>query len=357
MRTRLLVDSAEFWSDLKSALARAQRRTLVQTFTFEADRAGAALGRALRRSGAGDRRLLVDGYSRLVHSDRVIAGPAWFAPPFRREVFHTRGWSRRLRAAGVGVRFSNPLGPAPTRLVRRNHKKLLVVDDTVYVGGINFSDHNFAWHDMMLRFDSRDLADRLAGDFDASWEGRPEPMNEVIGPLRVVSLNGRGNPRGFEPVLTALDAATRSIDVQSAYLSPPFTRHLLDAAGRGVEVTILTPAHNNKANLAHHIVESCRGHRVRVLHQQGMSHLKAMVIDGELLVAGSSNFDAMSYHILEELIVLSRDPAIVEEYRRRVWTPDCAASAPPRHRRGLRSRWGDLAVRAGARVAGLIARR
>lgn len=357
MDSRLLVDAPEFWASLRSDLARARRRAFIQTFTFEGDRVGAALGRALRLCEARDRRLLVDGYSLLVHNDRVIVGPAWARRRFRREVFHTHAWVARLRGRGVGVRFSNPVGPAPTRLVRRNHKKLVVVDDAVYLGGINFSEHNFAWHDMMIRLESPDLADRLAQDFDASWQGRPTTMDEVIGPVRLISLNGRGNARGFDPVVAAIASATRSIDVQSAYLSPPFTRHLVEAAGRGVAVSVLTPADNNKANLGHHIVESASGHPVRVLHQSGMSHLKAMVIDGELLIAGSSNFDAMSYHILEELIVVSSEPRIVDEYRRRVWAPDCAASRAPRGSRGLRSRLGDLAVRAGARVARLLARR
>lgn len=356
MDVRLLVDAPEFWAALQDDLRGARTRALVQTFTFEGDRVGAALGRALRRCGARDRRLLVDGYSLLYHSDRLIPGPAWLDRTLRREVFHTHAWVDRLRTEGVGVRFGNPVGPWPVRLVRRNHKKLLVIDDAVYVGGINFSEHNFDWHDMMLRVECRELADCLTGDFDASWRGLPRPMDRRVGHLRVLSLNGRGNPAGFSPVLGALEAARRSVDVQSAYLSHPFTHHLARAAARGVRVRILTPAHNNKGNLARHILEAAGRHGLEVWRHTGMSHLKAMVIDDELLVAGSSNFDFMSYHILEELVVLTRDPATVSAYRERVWEPDRAAARPPSEPLGLGTRLGHTAVRAGAGLAALLAR-
>ncbi len=56
-----------------------------------------------------------------------------------------------LLVVGVGVRFGNPLGPSPSNVVRRNHNKTAVFDDPIaYPGGINFSGHNFARHDMMF---------------------------------------------------------------------------------------------------------------------------------------------------------------------------------------------------------------
>ena len=121
MNVELLVDAPEFWARLQDDLRRAERSAYIQTFTFEGDRVGVALGRALERSPADDRRLLVDSYSLLYHSDRIIPGPAWLDRRFRREVMLTHRWVRRLRDGGAGVRFGNPLGPWPLKLVRRNH--------------------------------------------------------------------------------------------------------------------------------------------------------------------------------------------------------------------------------------------
>lgn len=53
------------------------------------------------------------------------------------------------------MRYPNPLGFLLWNYPPRNHKKIVVIDNTVYVGGLNFSDHNFSWHDMMVRFHSK----------------------------------------------------------------------------------------------------------------------------------------------------------------------------------------------------------
>jgi len=353
----LLVGAREFWARLQDDLASAKRSAYIQTFTFEGDRVGIGLARALRASPAVDRRLLVDGYSLLYHSDRLIPGPAWLDRRLRREVMLTHRWVERLRDSGVGVRFSNPLGPSPTRLVRRNHKKIAVFDGRVaYLGGINFSDHNFAWHDMMFRVESSELAELLEDDFRASWHGEPAAADSMVGPLRIISLNGRGNARRLQPVLDAVDGARHGINVVSAYLSHPFTRHLAEAKARGVAVRVLTPSENNKSNLARHVLHAGARAGFEVLrYSGGMSHMKAMLIDGEVLIVGSSNFDFMSYHILEESVVLTRDRGMIDAFVRRIWTPDSArALCKPAHS-SLGTRLGHFAVRLGALAASALA--
>lgn len=357
MNVELLVGAREFWARLQEDLAAARLSARIQTFTFEGDRAGTRLARALQASRAGDRRLLVDAYSLLYHSDRLIPGPAWLDRTLRREVMLTHRWLDRLRTAGVGVRFSNPLGPWPTRLARRNHKKIAVFDGRIaYLGGINFSDHNFAWHDMMFRVESAELAALLEADFDASWRGTPASRDAVVGPLRILSLNGRGNARRLQPVLDAVDGARHAVDVVSAYLSHPFTRHLARARERGVSVRVLTPSRNNKSNLARHVIEAGARAGFQVLrYAGGMSHMKAMLIDGELLVAGSSNFDFMSYHILEESVVITRDAGMIDAFVRRIWEPDSAQAIRTPARSTLGTRLGDAAVRLGALAARTLA--
>lgn len=357
MKIELLLDAGEFWARLREDLAAARQRAWIQTFTFEGDRAGVALGRALRASTASDRRLLIDRYSLIYHSDRVIPGPAWLDRGFRREVFLTHRWVSRLRDEGVGVRFSNPLGPSPIRLVRRNHKKIAVFDDGVaYIGGVNFSDHNFAWHDMMLRVECEELAAVLREDFEASWAGRPAAVDCDVGPLRVISLNGRCNQLGIQPVIDVMDAARATIDIVSAYLSHPFTEHLARARRRGVRVRVLTPSKNNKANLARHILEAAHRSGFEIYrYRGGMSHMKAMLVDGEVMVAGSTNFDFMSYHILEELVVITRDRGIINDFTQRVWLPDVTGLSPAVVRSSLGTRLGHTVVRLGAAVADTLA--
>lgn len=357
-KIELLVGSDAFFSRLQSDIGQARSSVFVQTFTFEGDRVGWALTDALDRSGAADRRLLVDRYSLLYHSDRWIHGPAWFDPSLRREVQGTREAVARLREGGAHVRFANPLGPSPVRLIRRNHKKLASIDDRIaYVGGINFSDHNFAWHDMMIRIECPEVGLLLADDFRRTWDGRPCAFDHSVGPFRFLSLDGRGNDRGFRPVVRAIDDARTSIDVVSAYLSAPFTGFLGRAARRGVRVRVLSPSENNKPNLSRHLARAADRFGLEILrYSGGMSHLKAMVIDDELLIAGSTNFDFMSYTVLEEYVLLTRATPLVEAFRNEVWQRETERASVAGEAGGPGSWWGDLAVRSGARVASLLAR-
>jgi len=358
MKIELLVGAEEFWPRMRDDLHRATDSAYIQTFSFEGDRVGTRLARALERARARDRRLLVDSYSLLYHSDRLIPGPAWLDRSLRQEVARTHRWIRRLRAGGTSVRFGNPLGPSPIRLIRRSHKKVVAFDDqVVYLGGINFSEHNFAWHDMMLRVESPGFAALASADFRASWEGRPVSFDRTVGPLRMISMNGSGNRAAFRPLVDAIDAARSSIDVVSAYLSHPFTEHLARARERGVRVRVLMPGRNNKSNLARHILERAfRGGFEVLRYPRGMSHMKAMKIDDELLVVGSSNFDLMSYHILEEHVLMTRDPDLVEAFDQRVWKPDTEDACVDPVRSSVGTRLGDLAVRMGATVAAMLAR-
>jgi cardiolipin synthase A/B len=357
MKIELLLDADEFWTRLDGDLRTASGKAYIQTFTFEGDRVGIRLARALRQCRAADRRLLVDRYSLIYHSDRIIPGPAWLDRSFRREVFLTHRCVRRLESEGVGVRFSNRLGPNPAQLVRRNHKKIAVFDGRVaYLGGINFSDHNFAWHDMMFRVESDDLAAVLDEDFLATWSGQPRALDREIGPLRLISLNGCSNERGIRPVLDVVAGARRSIDVVSAYLSHPFTAHLAAARRRGVRVRVLTPSRNNKANLARHILEEASRSGFEIYrYAGGMSHMKAMLVDDEILIAGSSNFDFMSYHILEELVVITGDRGMIDAFTGRVWQPDLAGTRAMSVRSSVGTRLGHAAVRLSAAVAGSMA--
>jgi cardiolipin synthase len=262
----------------------------------------------------------------------------------------------RLKRGGASVRFCNPLGPSPIKLIRRNHKKIAVVDDRiVYLGGINFSDHNFAWHDMMLRVEDRDLASLIARDFGATWEGKSRSTDCSVGPLRLISLNGRSNAKRVGPILDSISSAQRSIDVVSAYLSHPFTHHLAEARRRGVRIRVLTPGKNNYPNLARHILQTAYEHDFEVYRYQGMSHLKAMLIDEELLITGSCNFDLMSYHLQEELIVMTRDRSLGNGFVERVWAPDFAVADRTLGRPTLGTLWGNGIVRLTAGLVGLMA--
>lgn len=331
-RAEVLVDSESVWAAVRADLAAAREYAFIQTYSFEGDWVGTALADALLDAGAPDRRLLVDSYTRANQNDRWIALPGTlFDPAFRAEVRNTGRLVRRLRTEGVGVRFGRPFGILGQRFLNRDHKKLILFDDRVsYIGGINFSEHNFEWHDLMVRLEDADVARFLRRDFESSWEGRSEYARaSFAGPeLDIHLLPGEGNRAAYRDLLELIEGAERTIDVISPYLSPPFTDHLAAAAARGVRVRIVTPRSNNKAYLQKYLLAMAERAGFEVwLFEGGMIHMKCMLIDDGMLVTGSSNFDLMSYNgFLAEVIAVFRSPEVIGAFRRRVLEPDLGAS-------------------------------
>src|SRR6266576_3356341 len=247
MKTDLLVDYNEFWARLSEDLRAAQRSVFVQTFALEGDAVGKQLSVALLASAATDKRVLADSFTRVVLSDRFRYSPVnFFDEELRHEARETAAMMGELEQHGVGIRFTNPYGFSPRRILSRNHKKLIVVDDQVaYIGGINFSEHNAAWHDMMLRIEDESVAAFLSEDFRATWDGRDRVAGGQFDGIELFTADGRSNRAVFQGVLDLIDGAQQTIFVESPYITFPFFERLRAATRRDVAVKIVTPGQNN----------------------------------------------------------------------------------------------------------------
>ena len=302
---------------------------MVQAMTFEGDRAGGAVGEAILASEAADRRVLVDAYTRHVISDHFVWSPRLLLDRgFRAEVDATAAMFRRMQARGVGVRVTNPPGPLYLGFAARNHKKLIVADDAAYVGGLNFSDHNFLWRDLMLRIEDRYVADRLADDFAATFRGEPQPWSQAFEGVELHSLDGRSNADVFAPLIETMRQARERVCVVSPYLTFPFVEALAKARAGGAEVQLITPLANNKRRVRDYLVSAAlqAGFDVRLTAE--MEHLKGVLIDDRALILGSSNFDFVSYHAQEELVAVVSDAKVIAAFRDQVIAPSLAEAMP-----------------------------
>lgn len=345
-RYELHIGSAEFWRRAAQDIAGARRRVLIQAMTFEADAAGQAVAEAIAGSAADDRRILVDDYTRHVINDTFLRSSR--DPDLMAEAVATWAMFDTLQASGAQVRVTNPIAGNWLRYPLRNHKKLLVMDDVAWIGGINFSDHNFAWHDMMLRLEGADVADWLAGAFDVDWTGKPRSDRRNFGEtFELLSLSGHDNARHFAPLLARLTEARETIEVISAYPTFPFTDALVTAARRGVAVTLYTPRPNNKPIVRDYLLARTRGTGIAVRLLPQMTHVKAALIDGEELIAGSSNFDFVSYRTSADYVATLRSPALITEAEARLFAPIRALAelVRPEDMPGWRGRRAALSLR------------
>src|SRR2546421_9365052 len=278
----LLVNFEEFWARLSEDIAAAEQSVFVQTFAFEGDTVGKQLSTSLLSSAATDKRVLADSFTRVVLSDRFRYSPAnLFDDELRHEARETTAMMSELAGQGVEIRFTNPYGLSPRRLLSRNHKKLIVLDNRVtYIGGINFSEHNASWHDMMLRIEDDEVASFLREDFLATWAGHDRVAQQQFDGVELFTADGRSNRAAFQRLLDFIDGAQQSIFVESPYITFPFYERLRAATRPAVTVRIFTPEQNNWRFFANYArLESARSEIDLRLFQGGMSHLKAMLID------------------------------------------------------------------------------
>jgi cardiolipin synthase len=331
MNFRLLVDSDEFSSQFFQDISAARKTIYVQAMTFDADEAGLRLFRALMEAAAPDRRVLIDEVSRFIVSDRFIYSPAnWRDRELRQEWEATKSLADDFHRHGVQVRITNSFGRFWLHFFARNHKKLAVIDGRIaYVGGINFSDHNFAWHDMMLRIEHPGIAAFLEEDFLSTWGGRNKSAFRSFPGIDIHLIDGRSNARAFEPILELIRAAREDIFIESTYFALPFFDCLREVGPGRPPTVLLTSKVNNWPQMRDYLPWEARRSGIDLrLYPDRLTHLKAILVDGRELVMGSANFDFFSYSIYQEIVAVVRDPAVISAFKERVVAPDLKKSVP-----------------------------
>ena len=313
--------------DMLETIRSATRSICLETYTLRSDRIGRAVVGALEeRAACGVHvRVLFDAIGSLG--------------------FDAAAFEPLVTAGGEVLAFDPPWRDvsAVRRLRKRNHRKLLIVDDeTAFTGGLNIGDEydGFAlpeegepvWRDTHLRVRGPVLAEYRRA-FEETWEdqrdrstsfpsdrpGKAElakAPDEAIGPPRddmrirmAVIADGRrrNRRRTARTIARAIDRSQASVRLASPYFAPGtrILRALRRAARRGVRVEILTTGHIDHRILqwAHHATaHSLMDAGVRFFEfSPAMMHAKCSVFDERLAIVGSTNLDRQSLIHAHEL--------------------------------------------------------
>ena len=302
-----LLNNREFVTELHQALGSAERRVLVQVMTFDGDASGLAVAdrmvEAVRRGV--DVRLLVDCFALRYVSDRPAKDPE-----VRDEAAETAAMFERLRAAGVAVTFTQPFGPVLFFGLSRNHKKLYMVDDHAYLGGINISDHNFAWRDFMIRIDDPAAVETLAGDFACTERGER------------CSLSGSVITNSeIEPVFNDIVCgASRSLVLASPYSLDIGIVTLLEQSPAPSKAVIMARSNNFRwlRTAEPHIWGRLARSGVELLTYPDFFHARFVLADDDRLLVGSSNFSRHSFRCNQEVCLLITDAQFIADFKTRI---------------------------------------
>src|SRR5437868_8330510 len=251
------------------------------------------------------------------------------------------GWSlnnsdvRMMKRAGCKLAYYHPTHSwRVDRTNRRSHRRVLVVDGRIgFTGGVGFakrwSGHaqdKQHWRDVHLRVRGP-LVAKLQSAFQEHWA--KTSGEELSGADQFPGLAAAGNTKAqivnshsisIAPIplvqAVAFAAATKRIWITNAYCTPtPDQVDLLTkAARRGVDVRILVPGPNNDQPLTKSAGRGAYGKLleggVKIFeYEPTMIHIKSIVADTQFSMIGSSNLDARSAEINEELdmVVYDRD--------------------------------------------------
>ncbi|PTL84132.1 phosphatidylserine/phosphatidylglycerophosphate/cardiolipin synthase family protein [Vitiosangium sp. GDMCC 1.1324] len=321
-RITLLDGGTEAYPRMLEAIGAATRRVHLEVYAFEREGVGshfiAALTAAAHRGV--EVKVIVDGWGSIGES---------------------RALSDTLRAAGIKVRIHNPLTSVFLGRFWRNHRKILLVDDTVaFLGGINIGDH---YATQEGRPGWADLALELRGNICAQLGEKLNAGASTLSadPVRIL-LSGFGGGRRLRArYLAALKDAREKVVLAHAYFLPDmgFMRALKRAARRGVEVHLLLAG---RSDVPFARAATMRLYRTLLLagvriHEWTATtlHAKAAVVDGERLLVGSFNLDPLSLVNLETLVEVEDAGVAAQATRwmerhvsgaRQVTLGDCARS-------------------------------
>ena len=291
----------EFVDRLHSGIDSAVERVFIQVMTFDGDTAG--LGVAERLIAAVERgvdvRLTVDTFAFRFVSDIRSTDPS-----IADEVAETHAMFDRLEAAGVQITYVGPWGPLIIFGALRNHKKIFIVDDMVYLGGINISDHNFEWLDFIVGIDDPAIVSETADDFLATRRGERNARSGAI----------VTNERVEDTFDEMISSAKSSIVVASPYaLDLDLERKL--AAATAPSKTLITPQESNFKLFRRtdpYMRERILRHDVDLVTFTDFFHAKFLLVDNERLLVGSSNFGRHSFRCNHEICVVIEDPGFIE---------------------------------------------
>lgn len=324
----LLVNANAFLTDLEQEIQRATSDVKLQFHTFEADTVGQRIGQSLLRAvrGGVGVQLLADHYTDLYQSNKLIHLPR-LNTAVRQTLLHE--WEamyvlfQSMQAQGIQIRRTNPLGFLFHKALQRDHKKLVIIDggdkerQVAYVGGFNIADHHAAWHDFMVKMRGP-IVTHLSDDFERTWNGDAHSARRIQYEDGFLLTDCPGTSLIFDAALQHINIAARRVILESPYVyGQTIKEALINAAERGVAVSLIVPLHNNH-RLFVLTPRSLREMAARGMHvyqysgHGGMTHAKALLVD-DVAVFGSANFNQFLAGKLAELSVVTQNAVLVSQ--------------------------------------------
>ena len=336
---RLLVDGDRFYPRLQQAIAEATNHVYLDLYIFDRDDVAVSIADELKlRSSAVQVHVILDQMGTLA------AGLAPPATPMPEDFVMPSSITSYLRN-GSRVRVHPFLNP----WLSTDHQKIYLVDGAhAWVGGMNLGrEYRYEWHDLMFELSGPVVAS-LEREFQHNWAHEsllgdfaytaalltPPPKPAVpAGPDPGMKLRRLPTRTGWKPFSNAVRGALRRAQSQ-VYVENPYLfdkgviAELAKARQRGVDVRVVMPRVNDfKAGGRSNLIVANYLHQngVRVYFYPGMTHVKALLVDGWVCL-GSGNMTHLSLDLSREQNIATSDPACAARVKQDLFDEDFARS-------------------------------
>jgi len=308
---RVFTEGDDLYQDMLACISTAKNSIYLESYIFEPDETGKSfIDALLERSETGvEVRIYLDAFGSLNLS-------------LSKEY-------DRIKKSNIHLKWHNPwCWYRPLKFNRRNHRKLLVIDESIaWLGGFNIHDENSLslfgkdrWLDTHVRIDGT-LAAYAQKLFMQLWNKSPLPYRKINHHLEsVIVTNVRWKQRRqFRQILiNQIKTAKKQIWLCTPYFMPDrfLQTQIINAAKRGVDVRLLLPYKTDRpvarwaARATYHsLIKS----GIRVFeYSPRFLHSKIILIDGQWTTIGSTNIDYRSFFINLEINLVSSDISLIE---------------------------------------------
>jgi cardiolipin synthase len=304
-RVKLLHRGRESFEAIFQAVREAESFVCLQFYIFRDDETGTEMAAILKRKAR-------EGVMVYILYDHFGS----FGTP-------GRFWGE-LRAAGIRTRASRPFKwTSPFHYVRRDHRKLLIVDGLkAFTGGLNIANEyrgfhlrvRGAWRDTGVVLEGPivyDLLEKFRNTWE-TWKGEAIPFpsrsrgnihysqSEGLPVIPIFASSAKGRRQMRKLLYYSIDTAHKSIHLTTAYFTPSkrMLASLEGAVKRGAKVNLLLPGRSDVpaayyAGRAFFTRLLKAG--VRIYSYQGeVLHAKSYIFDGLWSIVGSANLDFQS---------------------------------------------------------------
>jgi len=313
MEFLVIDDTLKFYNLMLGDIAQARDYIYLETYKFANDHMGIRFRDALtRKARQGVKvRILIDSWGK---------GPI-------SETFFTE-----LIKFGGEVKFFEKIKINTdifTRGHRRDHRKILVMDDHIsYLGSANITGYNLNWRELCLRMEGE-----LALSFKKVFIENFDSFNPYFITNKVTFTRSvkHGNFEILRDVpslplqrlrkryTNMIRTAETSVVIETPYFLPGFMlrKALMDAGKRGVDVKVIMPRHSDVR-----MIDILRNKYLGVLFKCNIKllfyrphnlHAKLLLIDGNTFSISSANFDYRSFRYQYEIALIGSEPEILRQ--------------------------------------------